>query len=101
MSLRSSNPSRLFYALPLVLAVAVCLVPDLCFASFESSLRGIKTQITGTFLPILSVIGLAIAAISFFTGNPNAKQHVVYAILGCVFGFGAQAIVDLIQSIVR
>jgi hypothetical protein len=47
------------------------------------------------------VIGMGIAAISFFTGSPNAKQHMVYAILGCVFGFGAQAIADLIGSLVR
>jgi len=47
------------------------------------------------------VIGIAIAAISFFTGNPNAKQHIVYAVLGCIFGFGAQAIVDFIAQTVR
>jgi competence protein ComEC len=37
----------------------------------------------------------------FFTGNPNAKQHIGYAILGCIFGFGAQAIVDFIAQTVR
>ncbi len=76
-------------------------MPDLAHASLESSLLGIKTKLTGVILPLLSVIGIAFAAISFFTGNPNAKQHIAYAILGCIFGFGAQAIVDFISQTVR
>ena len=86
----------------LVLIVATfVLFPDPCFASFESSLMGLKTKLTGVILPLVSVIGLGIAAMSFFTGNPNAKQHIVYAIAGCIFGFGAQAIVDFIAQTVR
>lgn len=81
--------------------LSMMLVPDLAHASLESSLIGIKTKLTGVILPLLSVIGIAIAAVSFFTGNPNAKQHIVYAVLGCMFGFGAQAIVDFIAQTVR
>ncbi len=77
------------------------LVADPAYASFESSLIGIKTKLTNVILPLLSVIGLGIAAISFITGNPNAKQHITYAILGAIFGFGAQAIVDFISQTVR
>jgi len=77
------------------------LAPDFAHASLESSLIGIKSKLTGVILPLLSVIGIAIAAISFFTGNPNAKQHIIYAVLGCMFGFGAQAIVDFIAQTVR
>lgn len=83
------------------LVLVAMLMPDLAHASLESSLVGIKTKLTGVILPLLSVIGIAIAAISFFTGNPNAKQHIVYAVLGCMFGFGAQAIVDFIAQTVR
>lgn len=74
---------------------------DLALAGLESSLVGIKMKVTTVILPLLSVIGIAIAAISFFTGNPNAKQHIVYAVLGCIFGFGSQAIVDFISQTVR
>jgi hypothetical protein len=74
---------------------------DLAFAGLESSLIGLKLKLTTVILPLLSVIGIAIAAISFFTGNPNAKQHIAYAVLGCIFGFGAQAIVDFIAQTVR
>lgn len=84
-----------------VMAAILVLLPELAHASLESSLIGIKSKLTGVILPLLSVIGIAIAAISFFTGNQNAKQHIVYAILGCIFGFGAQAIVDFISQTVR
>ncbi len=81
--------------------LTMMLMPELAHAGLESSLVGIKTKLTGVILPLLSVIGIAIAAISFFTGNPQAKQHIVYAVLGCMFGFGAQAIVDFIAQTVR
>ena len=82
-------------------AIVGLLTPVLAHAGLESSLIGIKTKLTGVILPLLSVIGLGIASVSFFTGNPNAKQHMVYAVLGCMFGFGAQAIVDFIAQTVR
>lgn len=88
------------FVLFICLLVIFCL-PELSYADLESSLRGVKTKLTGVILPLLSVIGIALAALSFFTGNPNAKQHIVYAILGCMFGFGAQAIVDFIAQTVR
>ena len=88
----------------LTLAIAVgigLLFPDFANAGLETSLMGIKTKLTGVILPLLSVIGIAIAGISFFTGNPNAKQHIAYAIIGCIIGFGAQGIVDFIAQTVR
>jgi hypothetical protein len=77
------------------------LMADPAYASFESSLMNVKTKLTNVILPLLSVIGLGIAAISFITGNPNAKQHITYAILGAIFGFGAQSIVDFISQTIR
>ena len=84
-----------------VMAAVGLLMPDLAHAGLESSLTGIKTKLTGVILPLLSVIGIAIAGTSFFTGNPNAKQHIAYAIIGCIIGFGAQGIVDFIAQTVR
>lgn len=91
---------QLFIVLGLFVMVGI-LFPDIANAGLESSLNGLKMKLTGVILPLLSVIGIAIAAISFFTGNPNAKQHIAYAILGCIFGFGAQAIVDFIAQTVH
>ena len=94
------NSKKRFLILSLCLSFAI-LFPDLAHAGLEGSLEGIKYKLTGVILPLLSVIGIALDALSFFTGNPNAKQHIAYAILGCIFGFGAQAIVDFIAQTVR
>lgn len=91
---------NIFTLLALIVAVG-CFIPDIAQASLETSLDGIKTKLTGVILPLLSVIGIAIAGTSFFTGNPNAKQHIAYAIIGSMIGFGAQSIVDLIAQTVR
>lgn len=93
-------PKRVI-ALPLLTALVILLLPTLGIAGVESSLENIKAHLTHTILPTLSVIGLGIASVSFFTGNPQAKQHIVYAILGCAFGFGAQAISSFISELVR
>lgn len=94
-----------FIALQFLALIAVfCLLsfcPNLCHASVESSLIGIRSKLTGTILPVLAVCGLVLAAISFFTGNERAKQHIVYAVIGCIIGFGAQAIVDFISQTVN
>lgn len=84
----------------MLLAVGMMISP-MAHASVESSLLGLKTVLLGSILPIFAVIGLGFAAFSFFTGNPNAKQHLIYAVTGSVICFGAQSIVDLIQRVVR
>jgi hypothetical protein len=77
------------------------LGPAVAFGSVESSLLGLKVVLIGSILPVFAVLGLGFAAFSFFTGNPMAKQHLVYAVSGSVILFGAQSIVDLIQRVVR
>ncbi len=94
------NKLQLIWTVALVAATGL-LMPEYAHAGLETSLMGIKTKLTGVILPLLSVIGIAIAGISFFTGNPNAKQHIAYAIIGCMIGFGAQGIVDFIAQTVR
>lgn len=85
-----------------LLLIAVCLaLAPIAHASVESSLTGLKDVLLGSILPIFAVLGLGFAAFSFFTGNPNAKQHLVYAVTGATILFGAQSIVDLIQRVVR
>lgn len=94
------NKRQMFLTVATV-ATAGLVVPEFAHAGLETSLMGIKSKLTGVILPLLSVIGIAIAGISFFTGNPNAKQHIAYAIIGCMIGFGAQGIVDFIAQTVR
>ena len=94
------NKLQLVLTVALVVTTGIAM-PECAHAGLETSLMGIKTKLTGVILPLLSVIGIAIAGISFFTGNPNAKQHIAYAIIGCMIGFGAQGIVDFIAQTVR
>lgn len=89
------------FVLILALVYIVCFAPESCFASVESSLLGIKSKLTGFVLPVLSVIGLLMAGFSFMTGSEKAKQHIVYAVIGCAIGFGAQAIVDFMSQTVN
>lgn len=87
--------------LVLILIAVLVFVPDLAFASLESSLDAIRARLTGVIMPVLSVIGMCIAGISFYSGNENAKRHIAYAIFGCLIGFGSQIIVDFFASLVR
>jgi type IV secretory pathway VirB2 component (pilin) len=84
-----------------LIALSAFIAAPLAHASVESSLLGLKTVLLGSILPIFAVIALGFAAFSFFTGNPNAKQHLIYAVTGAVILFGAQSIVDLLQRVVR
>ena len=76
------------------------LLPETCHASLESSLLNMKSKLTGFILPVMAVLGMAGAALSFFVGHENAKKHAIYAAIGCAIGFGAQAIVDFISQTV-
>ena len=76
-------------------------MPIMAFASVESSLEGLRTTLLTGILPILAVMALGFAAFQFFTGNPNAKQYLIYAVVGNVILFGAQSIVDMISRVVR
>lgn len=83
------------------LALSFVLLSSPAFASVESSLQAVKTALLVSILPLCALMGLGWAAFCFFTGSPNAKQYLAYAILGCGILFGAQAIVDFIQRNVR
>lgn len=85
----------------LLLIFTLVLAPILALASVESSLLGVQIKLTRVILPVLSVIGIALAGLSFLTGNENAKKHIIYAIIGTAIGFGAQSIADLISQTVR
>ena len=75
------------------------IIPELAMAAdLKQGMEGIRDALSTTILPLLSVIGLMIAAFSFLTGNPNAKHHAFYALIGALIGFGAQAIIDFIKT---
>lgn len=95
-------PDRRFLIALIALTMLTSIAyPEAALASFESSLIGIKSKLSNVVLPLLAVIGLLFAAFSYLTGNPNAKQHITYALIGAAVGFGAQAIIDFIGSTIN
>lgn len=100
MHSHSRNRIALFSFI-IVATLVLVLHPNIAYADFEGSLRNVKSQLSNVVLPLLSVIGLLVAAFSYLTGNQNAKQHITYALIGAAVGFGSQAIIDFISSSIR
>ena len=84
-----------------VVALAVLLVPVAGYCSVESSLMAVQNRLIGTILPLASILGLVFAGLSFVMGSPNARGHLVLAIIGAVVGFMAPSIVSWIQGLVH
>lgn len=97
----SSRERALSLSLVLLTMLVIAAHPNVAFADFEGSLRNVKSQLSNVVLPLLSVIGLLVAAFSYLTGNQNAKQHITYALIGAAVGFGSQAIIDFISSTIH
>lgn len=75
--------------------------PTLAFASVEGSLQAVQEKLVGTLLPLAAMCGLVIAGLSFVAGHPNARTHLIYAMVGAGVGFGAESIVSLIRSLIH
>ncbi len=86
-----------------VLAVgsAILLSPACAFASVESSLTAVQEKLVGTLLPLAAMCGLVVAGLSFVMGHANARQHLVYAIVGAIVGFGSESIVAFIRNLIH
>lgn len=100
--MRSTSKQNAFAILTILIpTLAIAFFPDLAFADFRGSLENIRSQLSNVVLPLLSVIGLLVASFSYMTGHPDSKRHVTYALIGAALGFGSQAIIDFISSVVR
>ncbi len=89
------------YIIPAILIGLAILIPVLGFASVESSLATLQNKLLNVILPVVGIVGLGFAAISFFIGSPNARGHLTLAVMGAAVGFGAPAIIAFIRSIVQ
>ena len=85
------------YSVPIFLS----LMSFPAFGSVESTMQAVQGHLTGSILPLAAVLGLIFAGLSYVTGSPNARSHLVLAIVGAIVGFGAQSIVDLIRTLVH
>jgi type IV secretory pathway VirB2 component (pilin) len=71
------------------------------FCSVESSLMAVQTKLIGTILPLVAILGLVFAGLSFVAGSPNARSHLILAMIGAAIGFGAPSIVSWIQGLIH
>ena len=99
--MRSRSRDRVALFTIVLSMLVLVLEPNVAHADFQGSLINLKSQLSNVVLPLLSVIGLLVAAFSYLTGNPNAKQHITYALIGAGVGFGSQAIIDFISSTIH
>jgi hypothetical protein len=76
------------------------LLPAVGFCSVESSLGNVQSKLQ-ILLPILATLGLGFAGVSFLIGSPNARNHLILAIIGAGVGFGAASIMDFVRQVVN
>ena len=96
------TPSQLtspWMLLAIGLAIST-LTPELCLASVEGTLSAVQSKLVDVILPLVAVLGLVFAGFSFVSGSPNARQHLILAIIGAAVGFGAQSIVSFVRGLV-
>lgn len=89
------------YIVPVVTCAAILALPMMGFASVESSLAAMQAKLINVILPLVGILGLAFASLSFFAGSPNARSHLILAIIGAVVGFGAPSIIAFIRGVVN
>jgi type IV secretory pathway VirB2 component (pilin) len=80
---------------------SMVLFPPLAYCSVESTLATIQGRLITTILPLVAILGLVFAGLSFAAGSQNARSHLVLAIVGSVVGFGAPSIIAFIRSLVQ
>jgi lipoprotein signal peptidase len=81
----------------LILSLCLNLIPIAASASLEGAMLSLRNQMSTIFLPALSLVGIAIAAISMAMGHQNAKSHITMAVVGTIIGFGADNIIDYVR----
>jgi type IV secretory pathway VirB2 component (pilin) len=97
----SIKPSALTGRIRMMAAILVLATPTIAFCSVESSLAAVQEKLVGTLLPLAAMCGLVIAGISFVAGHANARQHLIYAIVGAIVGFGSESIVSFIRNLIH
>jgi len=81
--------------------MVVCAMPLITGASVESSLMTIQTKLVGTILPLVAILGFVFAGFSYLSGNANARNHLMLAIVGALVGFGASSIVSFLRGLIQ
>ncbi len=95
------NKKGLYIMMLGLTSLTLFFYPELGFSSVESTLSAIQGKLISTILPLCAILGLVFAGFSFVTGSPNARNHLLLAIVGAVVGFAAPSIIDFIKALVH
>lgn len=90
-----------FLTFILVFGILSFVFPTIGYCSVESTLSAIQGKLIGTILPMVAILGLVFAGLSMAAGSPNARSHLVLAVIGAVIGFGAPSIIVFIRGLVQ
>lgn len=85
----------------LILVAVAIVIPCLALGSVESTLGAIQSRFVTTILPLAAILGLVYAGFSYIVGSPNARNRLVFAIIGAIIGFMAPSLVQFIQQLVH
>ncbi len=84
-----------------VFALGSLVFPAVCYGSVESTLTALQGRLIGTVLPLVAILGIALAACSFAMGSEGARKHAILAVVGALIGFGAPSIIAFIRGLVQ
>jgi hypothetical protein len=91
--------SGLSLVIPLALIALTAFAPELLFAAdLATNLGRVQRGLLNTVLPAIGTLGLVWGAISFVSGNPAGRGHLIMGVIGLIIGFLAPSIVNFIQS---
>jgi len=82
-------------------ALILVLLSAPAFADVESTLAAFQSKLINTILPMVGILGVVWAGLSFVLGKENARSHLLLALLGVAVGFGAPSLISLIRSLVN
>jgi len=88
-------------AVPTLILVGTLILPQLGICDVEGTLGNIQDTLINKLMPLFGVLGLCYAGFSFVSGKPEAKSHMLMAIVGVILGFAAPSIIDFVRGMVQ
>jgi hypothetical protein len=96
---RQNIKGYLSILLPMSIAALAVFLPELGACSdLASNLRGVQRGLLNTVLPAIGTLGLIWGSISFISGNPAGRGHLIMGGVGLLIGFMAPSIVNFVQT---
>ena len=70
-------------------------------SGFENKMANLQHKLSSFVLPVMSVLGLVMAAILAATGNESAKSKIWFCLIGSGVGFLAPYIIGWLQRVLN